>query len=147
MANNYHSLLSVVSKVAEKLLNDRLIDCLKKCGLFFLFPVGSRSSWSTADLLTIGSDRITGTTLAVMLDITKVFDRLWDADLLHISSQVFGLILSFLSERLLQVVLDGKCLQEYAVNAGVLQGSVLGTTLFLLCINDLPYEVICKIAI
>ena len=61
---------------------------------------------------------------------------------------MFGLITSsLLSHRWLQVVLEGKSSQEYPVNAGVLQGSILGPTLFLLYINDLPDDVICDIAI
>ena len=64
-----------------------------------------------------------------------------------ISGQIFGLILSFLSNRQLQVVLDGKSSEEYPVNAGVPQGSILGPTFFLLYINDLPDDVICDIAI
>ena len=59
-AKNYHhvSLLSVISKVFEKLANNRFVDHLEKCGLFSDFQYGSRSSQSTADLLTVVSDRI-----------------------------------------------------------------------------------------
>ena len=105
------------------------------------------------------SDRIArafnrfGATRAVTLDISKAFDRVWHAGLLHklksygISGQIFGLISSCLSNRRLQVILDGKSSQEYPVNAGVPQGSILGPTFLLICINDLPDDAICNIAI
>ena len=75
------SLFSVISKVFEKLLNNRIGDHLEKCGLFSDFKYGFRSSRSTADLLTVVSDRIarafnrSGATRAVALDISKAFYR------------------------------------------------------------------------
>ena len=82
-AKNYHpvSFLSVVSKVFEKLVNNRIVDHLEKCSLFSDFQYGFRSSRSTADLLRLVSDRISrafnrsGATRAVALDMFKAFDR------------------------------------------------------------------------
>ena len=54
---------------------------------------------------------------------------------------------SFLNNRWLQVDLDGASSQQYPVNAGVPQSSILGLTLFLLCIYDLPDDLICNIAV
>ena len=87
------------------------------------------------------------------LDIFKAFDRVWLAGLLHklksygISGQIFGLISSFLSNRRLRVVLDGKSSQEYPVNAEVPHGSILGPTFFLLYLDELFDDVISDIAI
>ena len=105
------------------------------------------------------SDRITRAfnrsraTQAVARDISKAFDRVWHAGILHklrfygISGQMLDLISSFLSNRQLQVFLEGKSSQECPVDVGVPQGSILGPTLILLYINDLPDGVICNIAI
>ena len=68
------------------------------------------------DQLTVVSDRIarafnrSGANRAVALDISKTFDRVWHAGLLHkprscgISGQIFGLISFFLSNRWLRAV-------------------------------------------
>ena len=131
-AKNYRpvSLLSVVSKFFEKLVNSRIVDHLENCRLFSDLQYGFRSS---ADLLTVVSDRIartfnrSGATRAVALDISKAFDRVWHAGLLHklksygISGQIFGLISSFLSNRWFRVALDRKSSQKYPVNDGVPQ--------------------------
>ena len=90
-AINYRtvSLLSVVSNVFEKLVNNRIVDHLEKCGLFSDFQYSFRSSRSTEDLLTVASDRIarafnrSGATRAVALDIFKAFDKVWHAGLLY----------------------------------------------------------------
>ena len=143
----------------NKLVNNNIVDHLEKCVFFSDFQYGFRSSRSTADLLTVVSDRIdrafnrSGATRALVLDISKAFDRIWHAGLLHklksygISGQIFGLISSFLSNRRLQVVLDGKSSQEYPVNAKVPQESIFGPNLFLLYIKDLPDDVVCDIGI
>ena len=95
---------------------------------------------------------MSGSARAVACDISRTFDRVQHAGLLHnlksygILYQIFGLISSFFSNRQLQVVLGGKFSQEYPVNSGV-QGSILGPTLSLLYINDLPNDVICDIYI
>ena len=142
-AKNYCpvGLLSVVSKVNKKLVNNKIVDHLEKCGLFSDSQYGFMASQSTADLLTVVSDRIarafnrSGATRAVALDISKALDRVWHPGLLHtlkpygISGQIFGFISSFLSNMQLRVVLDGKSSQEYQANAGVPQGSILGHTL------------------
>ena len=88
-AKNYHlvSLLSVVSKVFEKLVNNKIVDHPEKCGLFPDFQYGFRSFRPTADLLTVVSDRISrafnrsGATRAVALDVSKAFDRVCYAGL------------------------------------------------------------------
>ena len=121
-AKNYGpvSLLSVVSKVFEKLVNNRIVEHLEKCGLFSDFQYSFRSSRSTADLLAVVSDRIarafnrSGATRAVALDIFKAFNRVWHAGLLH-------------------------KLKSYGIS-----GQIFG---FLLYINDLPDDGICNIAI
>ena len=91
------SLFSVVSKVFEKLANNRIVDHLEKYGIFSNFQYGFRSSRSTADLLTVVSDRIarialnrSRATRAVALVLL-----LYKPKSYGISGEIFGLISSF----------------------------------------------------
>ena len=79
-AKNYCpvSLLCVVSKAFDKLVNNRIVDHLGKCGVFSDFQYSFKSSWSTADLLC-------------------------KLNLYLISGQIFGLVSSFFNNRQLQM--------------------------------------------
>ena len=99
--------LQLKPKVFEKLVNNRIVDHLKKCGLVSDFQYAFRSSRSTADLLTDVSDRTcrafnrSRSTRTVALDISKAFNRVSHAGLLHklkfhgLSGQIFGFIFFF----------------------------------------------------
>ena len=101
----------MVCKVFKKLVNNRIVNHLEKRGIFSDFQYSFRSFRSTTALLIVVSDRIarafnrSSAIRAVTLDISKAFDRVWHAGLLHtlksyrISGQIFGLTSSFLSKR------------------------------------------------
>ena len=133
-AKNYPpvSLLSVVSKVFRKLVNNRIFDHLEVCDLFSVFQYGFRSSQSSADPLTIVSKIIarasnrSGATWTVALDISKAFDRVWHVGLCH-------------KLNLTEFLARSDCLSSSRVHSW--------STLFLLYINELPDDVICNTAI
>ena len=78
------------------------------------------------------------------LDISKVFDKVWHVGLIFklktygVAGNLLKLLENYLTDRQQRVVLNGQTSSLENIYAGVPQGSVLGSLLFLIYINNLP---------
>ena len=84
----------------------------------------------------------------VFLDISKAFDKVWHDGLIYklkqngVAGDLLDTLTNFLKEREQRVVLNSQYSTWTNVEAGVLQGSILGPLLFLVYINDLPENLV-----
>lgn len=136
------SFLPVLSKVFEKILELQIREYLNFYNILPLKQSGFRTGFSCATALSDVTDDIIEATdkskisILILLDYTKAFDMINHQllfSILHFcgfDQNSSNLILSFLSDRVQQTIVNNTISQPLTVHSGVPQGSILGPLLF-----------------
>lgn len=149
--NNFRpiSLTSSLCKIMEKVFFKYMFNYIKDNELLSKFQSGFQPGDSTVNQLVEIYDKIISSLdrgkdiRFIFCDISKAFDRVWHLGLIHkleglgFGGNILGWIEDYLTHRQQRVTLEGFSSTFQMLDAGVLQGSVLGPFLFLLYINDI----------
>ena len=153
--SNYRliSLTSVCCKLLQHIVYRHIMSHLEQQKILTNLNHGFRSVFSTeTHLLTTTNDLLMSfdkdkqVDMAI-LDFSKAFDTEPYDRLLHkltsygVTGTLHTWLTCFLTERTMQVVVEGTSSSATTVDSGVPQGTVLGLLLFLCHINDLPKAV------
>ena len=142
------SLLSVFSKIYEKLIYMRIYSYLTKKDLIYSKQFGFRSNHSTNHAIISITEHIRNLldnskyVCGIFVDLEKAFDTVNHKVLCEklnfygLRGNVNNLLQSYLSNRKQYVSLNGYNSEIRDITCGVPQGSSLGPLLFLLYIND-----------
>lgn len=145
------SLLSVVGKVLERCILNRLLSDIKSRldPAQHGFVSGKSCTTQLLSVLnTIGKNLDMGKeTDVIFMDMAKAFDRVDHPTLLHrlskfgISDNLLDWFCDYLTHRSQQVTVHGSTSSQLPITSGVPQGSLLGPFLFLVYVNDIPTSV------
>ena len=143
------SILPILSKLIEKVLNMQIREHLDKFKILPPTQSGFRASHSCSTaLLKVTDDILSATdknklTALILLDYSKAFDRINHQLLLAIlhyygfGEDSLAMIQSYLENRLQRVRIKGKLSTPLNISSGVPQGSILGPTLFTIFTSNL----------
>ncbi|GFT32283.1 RNA-directed DNA polymerase from mobile element jockey [Trichonephila clavipes] len=149
------SLTSSLCKLMERVIHRRLMNWLIENKKLHFYQTAFRTHHSTTDQLFYLNQLIIDNfqekphkkTLAVFLDISAAFDRVWRQKLVHtiqgtrIKGKALLWINDFLRGRKFSVRFNGALSESRRMWAGVPQGSVLSPLLFLLFMNTIHHHI------
>lgn len=153
------SLLSCTSKIVERCILTRLNEELQTRQVVPHTQFGFRERHSAVQQVTrLSSDIINNLnrkqkTAALFIDLAKGFDKVWHNGLILKMAQQFKLpvkitrlIQSYLTNRKFFVSVNGIKSNNFTIQGGVPQGSVLGPVLFNIYASDIPQMQHAKVA-